>query len=100
MPPGIRRQKRKVREGVEWKKIEEEDARGRQALAGGDKISVFAPPLVEIFPQAVTKGKTRDKVADRVGFGSGKTYEKAAKVVEIADKMKEGRGGRRKQSPS
>jgi ParB family transcriptional regulator, chromosome partitioning protein len=33
----------------------------------------------EIFPDH-QKGQTRDKVAEQVGFGSGRTYERAKKV--------------------
>ena len=44
---------------------------------------------MEIFPQAVTKGDSRDKLAERVGFGSGKTYEAAKKVVETAKELKD-----------
>jgi ParB family chromosome partitioning protein len=39
----------------------------------------------ENFPEA--SGRSRDKVAERVGFGTGRTYEKAAKVVEVADRL-------------
>lgn len=34
--------------------------------------------VVENFPQQ-NEGKTRDKVAEKIGIGSGKQYEKAKK---------------------
>ena len=43
-------------------------------------------PVVEIFPQR-EQGKTRDKVAQQTGIGSGKTYEVAKKIW---NKAKEG----------
>ena len=39
--------------------------------------------IVEIFPPS-DRGKTRDKVAEKVGFGSGRTYDKAKKVWDSA----------------
>ncbi|MDP9676935.1 ParB family chromosome partitioning protein [Paenibacillus jamilae] len=40
--------------------------------------------LVENFPQC-NQGKTRDVVAEAVGFGSGKQYEKAKYIADNAD---------------
>jgi ParB family transcriptional regulator, chromosome partitioning protein len=39
--------------------------------------------VVEIFPPP-SKGKTLDKIAEKVGFGSGRTYERAKKVWDSA----------------
>jgi ParB family chromosome partitioning protein len=39
---------------------------------------------MENFPQA-SKGTTRDHIASRVGLGSGRTYQKAAKVISHSD---------------
>ncbi|HBL14346.1 MAG TPA: hypothetical protein DD379_23755 [Cyanobacteria bacterium UBA11162] len=73
----------KVREGRVWESIEGEKARTRQlaSLKQGDKL-----PVVENFPPR-EKGKTRDAIASRVGLGSGRNYDKAAKVVEEIDKL-------------
>ncbi len=72
----------KVREADAWKEIESELARKRKlaTLKLGD-----CPPDVENFPHRETVGKTRDALATRVGLGSGKTYEKASKVVARID---------------
>lgn len=71
-----------------WKGIEKEDARERQTLAGGDKVSVFAPALPDNCPEALNKGDSRDKLAERVGFGSGKTYERANMLGWHVSKVK------------
>jgi len=73
----------KVREGRTWESIEGEKARSRQlaSLKQGDKL-----PVVENFPPR-EKGKTRDAIASRVGFGSGRNYDKARRVVEEIDKL-------------
>jgi ParB family chromosome partitioning protein len=39
---------------------------------------------VESFPQQIEQGKTRDIVAEKSGFGSGKTFEKAKYISENA----------------
>ena len=66
-------------EAEQLEAIERERARGRQATSTGGN----EPQLKETFPEA-EKGQTRDKVASAVGLGSGRTYEKAAKVWEAA----------------
>jgi len=58
------------------KKIESEKAKERQTTSTGGSD----PQLVENFPQA-EKGKTRDKVAEKVGI-SGKQLEKIEAIVE------------------
>jgi len=83
----------KVREGVEWKKIEERESLKRMAEGANstnkvlDRVAIDTG--VDAHPHPSSDGKTRDKVAERVGFGSGKSYEKAAKVVERADKLED-----------
>ncbi len=73
----------KVREGEAWKEIEETKARIRTVAAQNNRTGRAA---MENFPQLLTsKGTTRDHIADRVGFGSGRTYAKAAKVVANID---------------
>ncbi len=66
----------KMAEAEELKAIEME--RARQRMLMGRKQNP-----VETLPQGVT-GKTRDKVAQAIGLGSGRTYEKAAKIWEAA----------------
>jgi hypothetical protein len=74
----------KVREGDKWKNVEEEAALRRQKELAGTRRG---PDLQENFPEGL--GQSRDKIAERVGFGSGRTYEKAMKVVQRADQMKD-----------
>jgi len=74
----------KVREALAWKEVEAHKARTRQISLAGTRPN-SKPDLVENFPPG-QKGKTRDRLAKLVGLGSGRTYEKAAKVVEVIDK--------------
>ncbi len=83
----------KVREAQAWKGVEEALAKKRMSEAGS-KSAPGRPADsqekgVENFPHlspSSTSGKTRDAIASRVGLGSGRTYSKAAKVVEAIDK--------------
>jgi len=65
----------KLAEAEELEAIESERAKQRQATSTGGA----EPQLKETFPEA-DKGQTRDKVADQVGLGSGKTYDKAKAI--------------------
>lgn len=68
----------KVREAALWKEIEQESAKLRQGTRRD---------IQENFPGSCEQfGQSRERVASRVGLGSGKTYQKAAKVVEEIDK--------------
>ena len=70
----------KVREAECWREIEASKAVARMseaAIAQHQGSENFHTP---------DAGRTTDKVAERVGFGSGRTYEKAAKVVEVIDR--------------
>jgi DNA (cytosine-5)-methyltransferase 1 len=68
----------KVREAALWKEIEQESAKLRQGTRRD---------IQENFPGCCDQfGQSRDRVAQRVGLGSGKTYSKAAIVVEEIDK--------------
>jgi len=71
----------KVREGEAWKEVETFKANLRQkaSLKNGNH-----PPVPENFPER-EKGESRDRIAKRVGIGSGRTYEKAALVVSVID---------------
>lgn len=71
----------RVREAFAWKDIEGEKARQRMseaARAQRQGCENFHTP---------ERGRVADQVAERVGFGSGRTYEKAAKVVQVADRL-------------
>jgi 16S rRNA G966 N2-methylase RsmD len=71
----------RVREGREWEHIEALRARQRMSEAARAKLQGcenFRTP---------DRGRTIDHVAERVGFGSGRTYEKATKVVSTADQL-------------
>jgi DNA (cytosine-5)-methyltransferase 1 len=68
----------KVREAALWKEIEQESAKLRQGTRRD--IQENFPGCCEQF------GQSRDRVAQRVGLGSGKTYSKAAIVVYEIDK--------------
>ncbi|MBP0017996.1 MAG: ParB N-terminal domain-containing protein [Cyanobacteria bacterium SBLK] len=81
----IKTPEQKAREARVWQEIEGEKAKVRQ-LAGLKQGK--SAPVVENFPQREI-GKTRDRLAKRVGFGSGRTYEKAEKVVVQIDKVRE-----------
>jgi len=70
----------KVREAKAWQEVEEKKARQRMSDAAK---ALFQG--VENFPHP-EKGKTRDRIASLVGLGSGRTYQKAAKVVTQSDK--------------
>jgi N6-adenosine-specific RNA methylase IME4/ParB-like chromosome segregation protein Spo0J len=74
----------KVREGKVWREIDAERNRERKIahLKQGN-----VAPVVENFPQREPE-KTRDAVAVRVGFGTGRTYDKADQVVTIADEIR------------
>ncbi|WP_446419648.1 ParB/RepB/Spo0J family partition protein [Coleofasciculus sp.] len=80
----------KVREAQAWKEIETQKARERQQQAArltNQKLGRNTDQtLCENFRTASQgKGRTVDRLAERVGLGSGRTYEKAAKVVKAID---------------
>ncbi len=78
----------KVREGFAWSDVEKEKAKERQRIAAREtnqRLSRDADQtLPENFPEA-SKGEARNYIASRIGLGSGRTYEKAAKVVSYSD---------------
>lgn len=73
----------RMAEAEEIKAIEADRARLR-ILASQNNKSGREIAAVEMFPQQ-EKGKTRDKVAQSIGLGSGRTYDKAARVCEAAN---------------
>ena len=79
----------KVKAGLKLEEIERKRARERQL----SKLKQFRETVPENFPERTVekeeKGETRDIVAQKVGFGSGKQYEKAKKVfLEAPDYIK------------
>jgi ParB-like chromosome segregation protein Spo0J len=77
----------RVREAEAWKQVEQGRAARRQRELAGTR---FPENLQHTCAEGrKDRGQTRDKVAERVGFGSGLTYEKAAKVVQTADALAE-----------
>jgi len=77
----------KVKAGLKLEEIERRKARERQL----SKLKQFRETVVQNFAprEANEKGKTRDIVAQKVGFGSGFQYEKAKKVfLEAPDYIK------------
>lgn len=67
----------KMAEGEKLVYIEKERAKDRQQT-GNNQFRVR-----EMFPEP-SKGRARDKVAEKIGIGSGKTFDKAAKVWDAA----------------
>jgi len=82
----------KVRAALRLEDIERKKARRRQAIqAIINNPKIPSEKKVENFPPSLKeeKGKVRDIVAQKVGFGSGKQYEKAKKVyLEVAEEVK------------
>ena len=78
-----------MREAQAWQEIETQRAKQRQKEHGGTAPGK-TKTLKENFPEVLDKGQTRDKLAERVGFGSGRTYEKAAWVVAVIDEEEKG----------
>lgn len=71
----------KLREYPFQKQIEAERAKVRQVRKPVNSVP-------ENFPEQ-NKGEARDKAAETVGIGSGKTAEKGIKVIEAADALRE-----------
>jgi len=75
----------KVREAEAWKEIEVAKAKLRKIAAQNNQAGRAVP---EIFPELLTaKGEARDAIANRVGLGSGRTYDKASAVVQEIDML-------------
>jgi hypothetical protein len=81
----------KVHEADAWTEIEGDEAWKRQASGLNQYINsetdIDYPSVRENFPYPSENGRTRDKLAERVGFGSGKTYEAAKNVVNTAKQL-------------
>ncbi len=84
----IKTTEQKTREGLAWEEIEKEKARDRQRMAAHStnqrRWSDTQESLCENFHTA-TKRRMTEAIASRVGLGSGRTYQKAAKVVNYSD---------------
>lgn len=78
----------KVREAIVWKDLEASKAKKRQFELAGSRPNTESD-LCENF-RTGTKGRTVDRLAARVGLGSGRNYEKAVKVVGAIDSLLEG----------
>jgi hypothetical protein len=75
----------RVREGELWREIEEKKAHARMSLGAAlrwQEPTKGTPNLA--YPQ--NSGETREKLAEKVGMKKT-SYEKAAKVVEAADRL-------------
>jgi len=77
----VKTTEQKVREAEAWKEIEVNKARQRMS----DAAKALKQGM-ENFPYP-EKGTTRDRIASRVGLGSGRTYEKATAVVKEIDAL-------------
>lgn len=90
----LKTNEQKVREGQAWESIESDLARARK-LATQNNDTARAD-WKNFSTQVKDFGRVRDRIALRVGLGSGVTYSKAAKVVEVIDDSV--RVGNRKQA--
>jgi N6-adenosine-specific RNA methylase IME4/ParB-like chromosome segregation protein Spo0J len=92
----------KVREAERWEQIEREKARERQSEGGKEthsnqhkKEEKINLQVRDNCPEAAKEvnstkkesNETRDNVAAKVGFNSGKDYERSKKVVEKIDEL-------------
>ncbi|MDF5729361.1 MAG: ParB/RepB/Spo0J family partition protein [Rhizonema sp. PD38] len=90
----LKNREQKVREAQAWLEVESNAARKRMSEGGkksapGRQASEQQKGM-ENFPYlclSSTSGTTRDRLAKRVGLGSGRTYSKAAKVVSVIDQQ-------------
>jgi hypothetical protein len=73
----------KVREAEYYREIEEKKAEERRNFVG--LLNIGQTSDREMVPQHESTGRTRDIVAEKIGM-SGKSYDKARKVVEKIDK--------------
>ena len=83
----------KVREALAWEGIEKVKAKQRKKLAAfitNQKLGRGVNESVrEDLSLTTTFGKTRDRVANIVGLGSGRTYAKAKKIITKIDNLVE-----------
>jgi len=75
----------KVREAAAWKEIESKLALQRKSEAGKSAAPGLPKPKECENFRTLPKGRTVDRLAYRVGLGSGRNYEKASKVVVQID---------------
>ena len=76
----------KTREGNVWDEIEDKKARTRQ----GQRSDLLTSGKIfpEVDPTTTEPIRARDVVAARVGFGTGRTYDKARQIVATADDLR------------
>ena len=86
-------EEQKVREARQWKRIEEDEADERRKATliqfTNNEENIDYSSVSENDRTREDTGRASKKLADRVGFGSDRTYEKAVKVVDKADNLKE-----------
>ena len=73
----------KVREGEIYRELEERKAEERRKFVAIQNLG--QSPMVETFPPSEEAGKVRDIIGEKIGM-SGKSYEKARRVVQRLDK--------------
>ena len=73
----------KAREGMALEEIERKRAKERMLAGLIQNTAMDGASIAE------ANGTTRDAVAEKVGFGSGRTYSRARNVVNKIDKLKE-----------
>jgi N6-adenosine-specific RNA methylase IME4 len=88
----------KIKEGTAWEKIEAEKGKQRMSKAAflEQEQRKVKKQGVENFPHPVDnpqnneseQGKSRDKIAKKVGLGSGRDYDKGKKVVAAIEAHK------------
>jgi len=74
----------KMKETKLWEGIEKEKAKDRQGIAGSRNLGLVTDSGPEL-----DKREVRDILAEKVGLGSGKTYERAKPVMKKIDELKE-----------
>jgi len=93
----------KMKEIEAWEGIERDKARARQGIAGsinlglvrdrglqlGEISTEYTFPQINGSNQQDISGKSCDILAERVGLGSGRTYERAKSAVKKIDEFKE-----------
>lgn len=73
-----------MQEAKAWEGIEKSKAKKRQAITGSKNLGLVSDPGHTL----EDKDRATDAIAEKVKLGSGRTYERAKKVVEKIDKLK------------
>ena len=75
----------RMQEAKAWEGIEKSKAKKRQAITGSKNLGLVSDPGHTL----EDKDRATVAIAEKVKLGSGRTYERAKKVVEKIDKLKE-----------